>query len=58
MIGNEKTIEIPEKEFIRLAKLEARVEIFKESLNEKYKDAHTIRKKDVEEALKRILEEN
>lgn len=58
MTGSEKTIEIPEKEFLRMVRLEARVEIFKESLNEKYKDARTIRKKDVEETLKRILEED
>ena len=34
MIGNEKTIEIPVKEFLRLVKLEARVEIFAERVRE------------------------
>ena len=58
MTRSEKTIEIPEKEFLRLVRLETRVEIFRESLNEKYKDTRTIKKKDVEEALKMILEED
>lgn len=58
MIRSKKTIEIPEEEFLRLVRLETRVEIFRESLNEKYKDVRTIKKKDVEETLKRILEED
>ena len=58
MIRSKKTIEIPEEEFLRLVRLETRVEIFRESLNEKYKDVRTIKKKDAEETLKRILEED
>lgn len=58
MSRSEKTIEIPEEEFLRLVKLEARVESFEEKLNREYKNASMIKKKDVEEALKRILEED
>lgn len=44
MIGNEKTIEIPVKEFMRLVKLEARVESFEKKLNREYKNACMIKK--------------
>ena len=45
MIGNEKTIEIPVKEFMRLVKLEARVESFEKKLNREYKNACMIKKR-------------
>ena len=57
MIKNEKTIEIPEKEFLRLVILETRVEIFQKKLNREYKNVCTIRKEEVASELRKILKE-
>lgn len=57
MTGSEKTIEIPEKEFLRMVRLEARVEIFQKKLNREYKNVCMIRKEEVAAELRKILKE-